>query len=175
MYLQKIISQKVKLKKKIFFGALKSQWWKEQDQEPDLYPLVRGTDPQILIRTVSKCHGSETLKRKMIRVVNLSLRKKPTVGMCVCRVTCVLLCEYVYTLPLLRRKTSEIFVITVSQNGTLERKYYFCLGESWTFFCRLPEWGGVSGIMGGTQPSRTNPSLIRYSWGQAQNLQVVPN
>jgi hypothetical protein len=44
----------------IFVGVLKVTE-KDQNPEPDPDPLMRGTDPRIRSRILSKCHGSETL------------------------------------------------------------------------------------------------------------------
>jgi hypothetical protein len=49
MYLQKVISKKNLATKICCWRLLGGHWRKEQD--PDLDPLVRGTDPQIRIRT----------------------------------------------------------------------------------------------------------------------------
>ncbi len=56
LYLQKVTSRKICVKKIIFCWHLEGQWRKKQDPNPD--PLVRGMDPRIRTKI---CHGSGTM------------------------------------------------------------------------------------------------------------------
>ncbi len=66
MYLQKVISKKTWKRKLIFCCHLESHWQKEQDPDPDLYPLssvrIQGSG------SIKKCHRSGTLKSEVVPV-----------------------------------------------------------------------------------------------------------
>jgi hypothetical protein len=57
--------QKVTGKKKLFFCRPEGHRRKQQDQELDPDPFIRGTDPQFRIHTtMPQWHGSGTLKKR---------------------------------------------------------------------------------------------------------------